>query len=152
MNKDLPVKDLTDELEIHPIIFFDGVCNLCNLAVDLVIKNDKERNFRFAPLQGETAKALLPEGVGKFAGKENENVWSMVLYNGDGYHERSQAALHVGKDLNGPISIMSRVGLMMPRFLGDFVYRCIAANRYRIFGKKESCRLPTPEEQELFLP
>lgn len=152
MDKTLLINDLRKELDSHPIIFFDGVCNLCNLAVDLVIKHDPNRKFLFAPLQGETAKAMLPEGVGKTMSKDGEDQWSMVLLDGQGYYERSQAALLVGKHLNGPISIMARLGLIMPLFLGDFVYRWIAANRYKIFGKKETCRLPTPEEQALFLP
>jgi predicted DCC family thiol-disulfide oxidoreductase YuxK len=152
MDNQILDNDLSNDLDSSPIIFFDGVCNLCNWAVDLVIKNDSLRKFRFAPLQGETAKALLPKGVGKTIRKDGEDGWSMVLLDGKGYYERSRAALLVGKQLKGPISIMARVGLAMPRFLGDFVYRWIAANRYKIFGKKETCRLPTTEERALFLP
>lgn len=152
MDKQVLIKELADELETHPIIFFDGVCNLCNLAVDLVIQKDLKRRFRYAPLQGETAKALLPEGVGVINSAKGDAAWSMVLLDGTGYYERSEAALRVGKELSGPCSIMSRVGLLMPRFISDFVYRWVAANRYRIFGKKETCRVPTQEEQTLFLP
>ena len=146
------ISELADELDVHPIIFFDGVCNLCNLAVDLVISKDIKRRFRYAPLQGETAKALLPKGVGKVVSGKGEGAWSMVLLDGSGYYERSEAALRVGKELSGPCSIMSKVGLWMPRFIRDFVYKWIATNRYRIFGKKNTCRIPTPEEQTLFLP
>ena len=145
------IEDLKQQLISHPIVFFDGVCNLCNASVDFVIKNDPHRRFRYAPLQGETAKTLLPEGIGKSSDNQ-ESDWSMVLLDENGCHVRSRAALMVGKHLRGPFSIMARVGLLVPKFIGDFFYRWIAAYRYKIFGKKESCRLPTAEEKGLFLP
>lgn len=158
----LPILDIprtmadTDRLNIaiqeHPIIFFDGVCNLCNLAVDLVIKNDPKQFFRFASLQGETAKALLPDGVGVSDTEAGEAAWSMVLFDGKGIHERSEAALRVGTKMGGFIGVASWFGLAMPRFLTDFVYRWVARHRYRIFGRKESCRIPSEKEQAVFLP
>lgn len=149
----MAIKDnLNIAIEEHPIIFFDGVCNLCNITVDLVIKHDTKQYFRFAPLQGETARALLPDGVGVSDTEEGEAAWSMVLLDGKGIHERSAAALRVGVKMGGFIGIASRVGLGLPRFLSDFVYRWVAKHRYRIFGRKETCRIPTEKEQAVFLP
>jgi predicted DCC family thiol-disulfide oxidoreductase YuxK len=136
----------------HPIIFFDGVCNLCNFAVDLVMRHDPKQHFRFAPLQGETARALLPEGTGISNSEDGEAGWSMVFLDGKGIHERSAAALRVGIKLGGFIGVASRISLFMPRFLADFLYRWVARHRYRIFGRKETCRIPSANEQALFLP
>lgn len=125
------------------IIFFDGVCNLCNAFVDFLIRRDKDQIFSFAPLQGETARHKLPDG-------QPARLSSVVLWNQGQILEKSDAALMILQQLGGPWWFM-RVFWILPSFLRDFVYDLIAANRYRLFGKRETCRLPTPEEKARFL-
>ena len=128
----------------HPIIFFDGVCGLCNRSVDLLLRWDAKGVLRFAPLQGTTAQTMLPE-------EQVRDLDSLVLKDAQGIHRRSDAALlaleHLGDGWRG-------VGLLraLPRGLRDAVYGLVARHRYRWFGKRTSCRLPTAAERERFLP
>jgi predicted DCC family thiol-disulfide oxidoreductase YuxK len=128
-----------------PIIFFDGVCGMCNAFVDLILRFDREQTFLFAPLQGFTARDLLPPLTGD--GRE----WSMVYADEAGIHDQSNASLEVYRRLGG---IWRLLGLLryIPSFIRNPVYRVIARNRYRWFGKRDSCRLPTAAEQTRFLP
>lgn len=125
------------------IIFFDGVCNLCNFFVDFVVKRDAEGKFQFAPLQGETARRTLPA-------TSREGLRSVVLWNQGQHFERSDAALMVLQQL-GALWGTVKILWVFPRPLRDFVYRVIARSRYQFFGKRETCRLPTPEERARFL-
>ncbi len=134
-----------DTTESHPIIFFDGVCNLCNGVVDLLLRLDRDKQFRFASLQGETARDLLPP-LG-----DDARTWSFVYYDEDGAQLRSDAALAVCQRLGGIWWLLS-LARFVPRFLRDPVYRLVARYRYRVFGQRETCRLPTPEEKARFLP
>ena len=136
----------TEILRKHPIIFFDGVCNLCNHSIDVVLRADKARVFRIASLQGDTARKLLaPQS-------DEPEEWSMVLLDGNGMHERSGAALRVLKRLGGLRGFLGSIGLCFPGFLRDFVYRLIARYRYQFFGRRETCRIPTDHESSVFLP
>jgi predicted DCC family thiol-disulfide oxidoreductase YuxK len=129
----------------RPVIFFDGVCTMCNRFVDLVLRADRKRVFCFAPLQGGTARRVLPSLPADPA------KWSMVYVDERGVHEQSDASLYVYRRLGGwfwPLSLLRFV----PRMLRDPVYRCVARNRYRWFGKSETCRMPTAAEQDRFLP
>ena len=128
-----------------PIVFFDGVCGLCNKAVDFLVRRDRRRTLRYAPLQGETARRLLP------ALGNDRARWSMLLLDADGLHDQSEAALRVARRLGGFLTVLSWARIV-PRFLRDPVYRFVARNRYRWFGEKESCRIPSPTERALFLP
>ena len=126
-----------------PILFFDGHCSLCNAAVDFTMARSK--SIRFAPLQGETAARLLSD--------EQRDLNSVALRLPDGtVHRRSTASLVAMRFFGGLWPLVGRIALLVPRFVRDGVYRVIAANRYRWFGKTETCRLPTPEEQVRFLP
>jgi len=127
------------------ILYFDGHCNLCNNSVDFVITRDKKRVFRFAPLQGETAKDVL--GVVNI---DLEHPDSFVLSKDNKVYFRSTAALMVARQLGFPWSLTS-LFLVVPPFIRDAVYNLIARNRYKWFGRKETCRLPSPEERSLFL-
>ncbi len=127
-----------------PILFFDGVCNLCNASVDFVVQHESCSTLRFASLQGETAKKLLGEEKAKA-------LSSLVLWHADATYERSTAALKVARYLRAPWRWLRVLGLV-PRPLRDLVYDWIARNRYRWFGKKDTCRVPTPYERERFLP
>jgi len=132
-------------IEEHPIILFDGICNLCNSAVQFVIRHDKKRLFRFASLQSEAGQSLLQ----KYHLPEN-NFNSFVLIRNDKAYTNSGAALRVARQLGGGISLLYGF-IIVPPFIRNAVYRLIANNRYRWFGKKESCMIPTPDLRSRFL-
>ena len=157
-----------------PVIFFDGMCVVCNGFVDFVMARDRRAVFRFAALQGETASGLLREGVppsesgavssggfpgavayGQFgqASQADAGNWmrSMLLRDKDGLHRKSDAALRVLAGLGGPWRWATWLRII-PRPLRDAAYDLIARNRYRWFGKRDTCRMPAPEERERFLP
>ena len=128
------------------IILFDGVCNLCNGAIQFVIKRDKKRQFRFASLQSDLGVQLLAE-----RNIDPEKTDSIILIDPNiAYYFKSTAAIEIAKGLSGLYPLMS-IFLVLPETLRDMVYDFIAKNRYKWFGKNESCMLPTPEEKELFL-
>ena len=129
----------------HPIVFFDGVCGLCNTSVNWVMNRDRRKAFRFSPLQGETAAAILPK-------TDIESLHSMVLQLNGRIFRKSSAAVRILWQL-GPLEKAAGTLLwLIPRPLRDVGYGIVARNRYRWFGKKETCRLPTPEERARFLP
>lgn len=127
------------------IVLFDGYCNLCDGAVRFIIDHDRAGRIRFASLQSEPGQALL-EGFGHAAAAPE----SIVLVDGDRLYERSDATLRIAALLDAPWSA-ARVLLAVPRPLRDSVYRFVARNRYRIFGKRDACRIPTPSESARFL-
>jgi predicted DCC family thiol-disulfide oxidoreductase YuxK len=129
----------------HPILFFDGVCGLCNASVDALLKRDRSGALRFAPLQGETAARLLPE-------EDIRGLKSLVLIDSAGVHRRSGAVVRVLRHLGGRYRFYGALLWTIPRPLRDLGYRVVSRLRYRLFGKKETCRLPTPKERERFLP
>lgn len=128
------------------IILFDGVCNLCNSSINFVIKRDKHDIFRYASLQSEIGKKLISE-----RNIDINKIDSILLIEPNvKYYHKSTAALHIAKQLSGIYPLLS-VFLILPKFLRDFVYDIIAKNRYRWFGKQESCMIPTPELKALFI-
>jgi predicted DCC family thiol-disulfide oxidoreductase YuxK len=130
-----------------PVVIFDGVCNLCNATVDFLIRRDRRGVLRFTANQHEAGRQLLA-GRPELGGGGSDTVY---LYHEGRLYERSEAALRIARLLGFPWSMAW--GLMLvPRFLRDGVYAWIARNRYRWFGKKETCRLPSPEERARFLP
>ena len=129
----------------HPIIFFDGVCGMCNRFVDMALRVDGRGVFRFAPLQGETAKKLLPLLL------QDPQEWSMVYVDERGIHDQSDASLEVYRRLGGLWWLLS-LARFVPPAIRHRLYRVIARNRYRWFGRRETCRLPRPHERERFLP
>jgi predicted DCC family thiol-disulfide oxidoreductase YuxK len=128
-----------------PVIFFDDVCIMCNTFVNLLLRVDRRQRFLFAPLQGETARKLLPPLP------DDPREWSMVYVDEHGVHDQSDASLEVYRRLGGPWWLLS-LARFIPRAIRNPVYRVIAGNRYRWFGKREVCRLPTAEEKARFLP
>jgi predicted DCC family thiol-disulfide oxidoreductase YuxK len=128
-----------------PVIFFDGFCNLCSGAVQFTIKRDHNNIFRFASLQSDYAKEKLK----KLATLPKEGE-SMVLLENGKFYVRSTAALRVAKRLGGLWPLLYGF-IIIPRFIRDAVYNYIAKNRYKWFGKQESCWMPTPELKEKFL-
>ena len=127
------------------VIFFDGVCNLCNSSVQLIIKKDKKGAFLFASLQSEFAKNNLPASL------NNEGDFkSIVLLDGDQLRIKSSAALTIAKTLSGLWPLLY-VFIIIPKFIRDFVYDIIARNRYNWFGKKDQCMIPSKQLQSRFL-
>jgi len=121
------------------IILFDGVCNLCNGFVQFVIRRDPEGKFRFASLQSDFGRSQL------IRHKINpDSLHSIIVIDGDIARQRSDAVLHVAKHLGGAWRLFVAFGIL-PRFLRDAAYNLIASNRYKIFGKQESCMTPTAE-------
>lgn len=125
------------------VVFFDGVCLLCNGFVDFLLRRDVERLFQFAPLQGERAKVLLPAEL-------HSDVNTVVLWSQGQVFTRSDAVLTVLTQLGGAWGLM-KVFWIVPRPLRDLAYRFVAGNRYRWFGRRETCRLPTAGERSRFL-
>jgi predicted DCC family thiol-disulfide oxidoreductase YuxK len=128
----------------HPVILFDGVCNLCNASVQYVIKHDKKRLFRFASLQSSFGEKVLTEH-----NLPHNTFNSFILIDSNKIYTRSTAALIVAKKLSGLIKLLY-IFIIVPEFIRDIVYDIIARNRYKWFGKKEACWLPTPELKSLF--
>lgn len=130
---------------VGPVLYFDGVCGLCSRAVDFVMRHDRRSQFRFAPLQGETAaENLSPRDVAALE--------SMVVTDETGTYRKSSAAVRVLQQLGGWWSVCGWLLWLIPKPLRDVGYSVVARGRYRMFGKHETCRLPTPEERERFLP
>ena len=128
------------------LILFDGVCNLCNSSVLYVIKRDKENRFLFAPLQSETGKAII-----KKYNIDTTKVDSILLYSEDkGIKIKSSAALHIAKHLGFPQNLLS-IFFIIPTPIRNWVYNYIAKNRYKWYGKKNACMIPTPELKAKFL-
>ncbi|WP_442599602.1 thiol-disulfide oxidoreductase DCC family protein [Neobacillus sp. D3-1R] len=126
------------------IILFDGICNFCNSSVQFIIKRDPNGYFKYASLQSEIGKKLLlKHGL-------TENVESIVLFIDGKYFMKSTAALQICRRLTGAWKILS-VLTVVPVTIRDFFYNIIAKNRYKWFGKQESCMLPTPEIRDRFL-
>ena len=128
-----------------PIIFFDGVCGMCNRFVDVVLRADRRGVFRFAPLQGETARALLPP----LSAAAEE--WSVVYLDEHGLHDQGDAPLAVSRRLGETWRLLG-ILRMVPRPIRNAMYRVIARNRYRWFGRRPACRVPSAEDRERFLP
>jgi predicted DCC family thiol-disulfide oxidoreductase YuxK len=127
------------------IIFFDGVCNLCNSTVDFLISRDTKRHFRYASLQSDAGQAMLRKH-----NLPTSEFGSFLYLDGDKLHTKSSGALRVALKLGGFWTLMG-IFLIVPPFIRNAVYDLIAKHRYRWFGKRETCRLPTPEERTLFL-
>lgn len=129
----------------QPVIFFDGVCNLCNASVQFVIAHDKKDQFKFTALQGDYAKEVLS----KFNADPQKLNTILLLQEGKLY-TKSSAALRVAGKLNGLIPLLY-VFLLVPKFIRDWFYDIIAKNRYQWWGRQESCWVPTPELKSKFI-
>ena len=127
------------------LIFFDGVCNLCNGFVQFVIKNDTEGKYRFGALQSPEAEAIF-----KTLGHEYTIPKTVILVQDGKLYQKSEAALRIARGLDFPWPLFYSF-IVVPSFIRDWVYDFIARNRYRWFGKKDSCMIPTPELKSRFL-
>ncbi len=129
-------------MEKHPIILFDGVCNLCNGAVQFIIERDKKQQFRFASLQSDFGQ--------QYQQQVGAAVDSILLVKNDKIYQKSSAALRIARHLDGLWSLLF-LFIIVPPFIRNSIYDWIARNRYRWFGKQDSCWLPTPDLKALFL-
>lgn len=127
------------------IVFFDGVCGLCNSSVNFLMKIDRNRTLVFTPLQGDTAKEILPKSL-------LEDLNTIVVRVDGKNHLRSSGVIRALWSVGGIWSVFGSVFWIVPKPIRDLCYKMIAAMRYRLFGKKDSCRMPTPEERQCFLP
>ncbi|MEC4115915.1 thiol-disulfide oxidoreductase DCC family protein [Myroides phaeus] len=128
------------------IILFDGVCNLCDNTVQKVIKADKNDQFRFASLESEIGKQILD-----YIGVDRQKMDSIVLYQpGISYYLKSQAAFKIASYLGLPYSLIN-IFSVFPKALTDIGYDFIAKNRYKWYGKKESCMIPNESIKQKFL-
>ena len=128
------------------IILFDGVCNLCNGTVQWIIRRDAKDVFRFASLQSEVGQELT-----RSRQIDTDRVDSIILIDpGVAYYIKSDAALEIARDLKG-YSILPTLFGWIPKGIRDGIYDMVARNRYRIFGKKEECMVPTPDLKNRFL-
>jgi predicted DCC family thiol-disulfide oxidoreductase YuxK len=132
----------------RPVILFDGVCNLCNSTVQWVIERDKEGQFDFATLQSDAARRELARAMDE---KEIDALPdSIVLLDSDGVHVHSAAALRIARGLGSWFALI-RLAIVLPRPIRDAVYNLIARNRYRWFGRRDTCMTPTPDLAARFL-
>lgn len=127
------------------ILLFDGVCNLCNGLVKFIIKRDHRHLIRFAPLQSEYARSAL-----KRFNRDADEINTVVYISDENYFLKSVAILNLLKDLGGAWRILYGF-IIIPRFIRDAVYDLVVRHRYRIFGKRELCMVPTPEIMDRFV-
>lgn len=126
-------------------ILFDGVCNFCNASINFIIDRDSKGIFKFAALQSEVGQELLKKN-----GLKTSDFDSIVAIEGDKVYQKSDAALEIARRMDGIWKIFY-VFKIIPAFLRDPVYDLVARNRYRIFGRTDACRIPTPELKARFL-
>lgn len=130
----------------QPIIFFDGICNLCNASVQFVITHDKKNHFTFTALQGDYTKETLPEYR-----VDLQKLNTVLLLENGKLYTKSSAALRIAKKLSGLFPLLY-IFYAVPKFIRDWFYDIIAQNRYKWWGKQESCWVPTAELKSKFYP
>lgn len=126
-------------------MIFDGVCNFCDGAVNFIIAHDAKNYFKFAPLQSENGRKLAAEH-----GIDLQKIDSVILIEGGEAYTESTAALKVARHMDG-IWSLAYAFIIVPKFIRDYFYKLFAKNRYRLFGKKDACMLPSPEVRAKFL-
>ena len=136
---------------VNPIILYDGVCGLCNRSVQFLLKHDKAGRFRFASLQSDFAEKVL--GRHGLDPKDLDTVHVVENYDqpGERVLQRSDAVLRAGRELGGLWGASASGARIVPRPLRDMLYRYVATNRYRMFGKYDACMLPDPSQRSRFL-
>lgn len=132
-------------IENRDVLLFDGVCNLCNGAVNFIIDHDPKGHFGFAALQSDFGQQKLKE-----LGYDQQEFDSLVLLTDGKVYKKSSAALRIAKKLNGLYPLLF-VFIIIPPFIRHAVYDVIAKNRYKWWGKRDSCRMPTPELKARFV-
>jgi predicted DCC family thiol-disulfide oxidoreductase YuxK len=128
-----------------PLLLFDGVCNLCNSSVQFIIRHDPEQKFLFASLQSDKGQEILKE-----LGLNSKEFDSLILIENGKAFMRSTGALRIARHFSGYWKFLYAF-IIIPSFIRDFLYNFVAHNRYRFFGKKDHCMIPTPELKARFL-
>lgn len=128
--------------ENNPVIFYDGVCGLCNRCVQFIIRHDKEKKFRFAALQSDF--------VTKLNIKDN-TIDSLIYYKNGKLFYKSNAVVKIMEELGGIYYFLSIILKFFHTYILDSVYVWVAKNRYKWFGEFDACKIPTPEQKELFI-
>jgi len=128
------------------VMLFDGVCNLCNGAVQFIVRRDSAGSIRFAALQSDAASKILAEN-----GLPTDYLKTIVLVEDGRAYTHSTAALRIARRLSGAWPLFYYLFVWVPRPLRDLVYNLVARNRYRLFGRSEACMVPTPELRARFL-
>jgi predicted DCC family thiol-disulfide oxidoreductase YuxK len=132
------------ELVQRNVIFFDGICHLCNGFVDAIISRDPGHHYLFAPLQGSTAEDLLPP-------EDRKKLDTVIYFEAGKLYHRSAAILKIVSGLGGVYKLLA-IAWIIPSPLRDILYSYVAKNRYNWFGERDFCRLPTPSEKAYLLP
>lgn len=133
------------ESDDHPILLFDGVCNLCDGSIQFIIPQDPEGKLRFAPLQSELGRTVRRQ-----AGLSTDTLETVVLVDDGLAYTKSDAAIRIGEHLGGIYRLLS-LGRLVPRRLRDRLYDFVAANRYNWFGRKDQCMVPDEDVSDRFL-
>ena len=136
---------MSSDLKDKGLVMFDGVCNFCNSSINFIIRNDKTDHFRFLTLQSERGQKII-----KQYNLDPENLQTVILLENGRIYTRSTAALRIARKLKGGWKIFYGF-IIVPAVLRDFFYKIVAKNRYKWWGKKESCMIPTPEVRKKFL-
>jgi predicted DCC family thiol-disulfide oxidoreductase YuxK len=131
-----------------PIILYDGVCNFCNAWVDILLRVDVQKTFKFAPLQSDIGRKLLVD-----IGKDADDISSVLLIEPNlDYYEKSAAPLRVVEELGPLAGVLSRTALtIVPKEIRDSIYDTVAENRYNLMGKRDTCRCGDPRYSDRFL-
>jgi predicted DCC family thiol-disulfide oxidoreductase YuxK len=137
--------DLAGVLDDGPVLFFDGVCNLCSGAVQFVVDHDPQGRIRFASLQSDVGRAVLER-----LDLPRDDLETVVLVEGNRAYTKSAAAIRVCELLGGVYRLAS-VGWIVPRGVRDRLYDVVAEHRYQWFGRKDQCMVPTPELRSRFV-
>lgn len=142
---------MSNHSEPNPIILYDGVCGLCNRLIQFLLKRDRRGRLRFASLQSDfAARILTRHGIDP---KDLDTLHVVINYERpeERILNRSDAVLHAVRELGGVWQVFAAIARVIPRGLRDLLYRFVARNRYRVFGKYETCMLPDPSQQDRFL-
>lgn len=128
------------------IVFFDGVCNFCNSTVDYIWNHNSSRDIHYASLQSDFSRNFF-----RSQGIDISDLNTIYFLEDGVVHQRSDAVIRISQNLDGCIRFWGKLLRIIPRFLRDFGYKVVSKYRYRLFGKSNTCRLPTQEEKERFL-
>ena len=128
-----------------PIILFDGVCNFCNRTINIILKYDKDAYFQFAPSQSNAAMGIMQQ-----FSLEQQAITSVILIDNEKVYTKTDAVIQIANRLSGWPSLF-RLLKFIPKSIRNFGYDLIAKNRYTLFGKRTTCRIPVASERHRFL-
>lgn len=133
------------EIPVKHLVLFDGVCNLCNAGVQFILRHDRRGIFSFAPIQSELGQKIF-----RAQGLDPDNLQTFLVVSDGRVLLRSDAAIEVARQFGGAWRLLAGFQII-PRALRDWLYSLLARNRYRLFGRREACMIPTPEVRKRFL-